>query len=332
MTQIVSVYPNFGNKGGAQNVTLQLAHRLTNEAFPIVLTRTPSERMAQDYKGQACYKKLSLRTVLLFGIKDTLFISHDRKSTLFLMLVKRTIAPRLRVLHVAHSVYDNLGWATILPNKIIAVSEAVRRNLTDYFHIDSNRVRVIYNGIQDCGMKHSLYDKCEIINILFAAKVYPLKQQVAFARYAKGRIPNHIHFYFAGTGTDADALQTIIKGCGNMHYLGHIDIKANIGRFNYTFLFSQREGLPLTLIESCMYGLPMITNDLPAVTEVNTDNMTGFVYHDFESLVNGLTRLPFPDSDEYKTLSTNARKRYEALFTDERMVEAYKAVVNNCIK
>lgn len=327
--RIVSIYPNFSNKGGAQNVTLQLAHCLTNEARPLVLTRTPPALVAADYQAQATFRRLTVRSVLSFRLKDTLFISHDRKSTSFLLLLKRTFLPQLRVLHVAHSVYDTLKWATLLPHhNIVAVSKAVSNNLQNYFGVDSSHITVIYNGIRDEGFKPDRFEASKVINILLAAQIYPLKQQVAIARFLKGKMPPHVHLFFAGDGVDSKTLKAVIEDDSQLHYLGQIDVKANIDRFHYTLLFSQREGLPITLIESCMYGLPMITNQLPAVLEVNNDGQTGFAYANFNALLEGLKKLPFANSAEYKRLSVNARQRYETLFTERHMIDEYKHVIS----
>lgn len=324
---IVSVYTNFGNKGGAQQVALQLAHCLTGETRPLVLTRTPLDLIVADYQAQAEFKCLSVRTLFKMRLSDTLFISHDRKSTTYLMLLKRCFMPRLQVLHVAHSVHDTLRWATLLPHNLVAVSVAAQQNLVNYFGVNERYIRIIYNGIHDEGVKPNRFAPSQVINILFAAQVYPLKQQVALARFVKGKLPTHVHIYFAGDGVDSEALKTEIKGCNNLHYLGHINIKANIEHFHYTLLFSQREGLPITLIESCMYGLPMITNQLPAMLEVNINTTTGFAYHDFAALLKGVKHLPLPDTNEYKKLSINARERYEKLFNVTRMIDEYRSVL-----
>lgn len=324
---IVSIYTNFGNKGGAQQVALQLAHGLTGEARPLLLTRTPLDQIVADYRAQAEFKRLSVRTLYGLRLKDTLFISHDRKSTTFLMLLKRTLMPQLRVLHVAHSVHDTLHWATLLPHNIVAVSAATKQNLVKYFGVNERNIRIIYNGIHDEGVKSNRFAHSPVINILFAAQVYPLKQQVALAHFVKGKLPPNVHIYFAGNGVDSEALKAEIKNSDNLHYLGHINIKDNIGRFHYSLLFSQREGLPITLIESCMYGLPMLTNQLPAMLEVNVPASTGFAYRNFAALIEGLKQLPQPESDEYKRLSTNARQRYETLFTEARMMNEYREII-----
>lgn len=325
---IVSIYTNFSCKGGAQQVTLQLAHHLTHATRPIVLTRTPMGQIDADYQKQAEFRRLSVRTLLNFCLKDTLFISHDRKSTSFLMLLKRTILPQIKVVHVAHSVYNSWRKLTLFPHTIVAVSETVKHNLIDYFNVNERDIRIIYNGIHDEGVKPNRFEGSQVVNILLAAQIYPFKRQVELAHYMKGKLPRHVHIYFAGNGVERDMLKAEIEGSENMHFLGHIDVRANIQKFHYTLLFSKREGLPITLIESCMYGLPMITNQLPAALEVNIPNVTGFAYTDFESLLKGLKQLPFPDTETYKRLSNNARLHYEKRFTEVQMMDNYESILS----
>lgn len=61
--RIISVYPNFGNKGGAQNVALQLAKELNNGNRSIVLCETPASNIVEDYKRDVDYLPFSIRTI-----------------------------------------------------------------------------------------------------------------------------------------------------------------------------------------------------------------------------------------------------------------------------
>lgn len=79
-----------------------------------------------------------------------------------------------------------------------------------------------------------------------------------------------------------------------------------------------------------MYGKPLITNELPAVLDVNKAGVTGFVFPDFISFAKGLNGLPMPDSEEYQRLSCNARLRYVRFFTEEKIV-VNKPVPDNAV-
>ena len=92
------------------------------------------------------------------------------------------------------------------------------------------------------------------------------------------------------------------------------------------------EGLPLSLIEGLRFGKPLITNKLSAVLDVNKPGETGFAYDDFSSLIDGLNHLPHIDWAIYKQMASNARKRFEECFTEEKMINRYKLMLYNEIK
>lgn len=325
--RVVNVYPYFRNQGGAQNVVLQLAEKL-NSSFPIVLISTPSKDVPSAYRNRAEYRHLSLSNVRRLADGNTVFISHHRKTTLILLLFQILLFRKLRLIHVAHNTITTLGWITVFPKKCVAVSQAVKHTMTDYFKVPEKNITVIYNGLKDLASKEILsVKKSEQINILFAGRLCKLKRQVLMAEYLRDKLPSHLHLYFAGEGDDKEALMKAIGSNEQMHYLGQIDIKKEISRFHYTMLFSEKEGLPLTLLESCMFGRPMLTNNIPSAIEINKNGEAGFVYQNLQSFADGLDKLPLPGSAEYKTLSENARKSYDDRFREQTMIEKYKELI-----
>jgi len=327
--RVINIYPYFRNSGGAQNVALQLAERL-NGSFPIVLISTPVDEVPEVYRQRANYQRLTLRHVKRLADGRTVFISHHRKTTLILLLFQALLLRKLPIVHVAHSTFVNLRWATWFPKRCVAISQAVRQNMIDYFKVPKKDITVIYDGVKDLADGRILMvPASEQINILFAGRLCKLKQQVRMAEYLQDKLPPHVQLYFAGEGEDKDALLDIVGKSGQMHYLGQIELCKEITRFHYVLLFSEKEGLPLTLLESCMFGRPMLTNNIPAAMEINKDGKTGFVYADFQSLADGLRKLPLPGSEPYKALSRNARKEYETKYREDIMVKRYEKLLNS---
>ena len=90
--RVISVYPNFANKGGAQNVVLQLAEKLNEAAEDrIVLTSTPVEQIEPDYRLRGTFLKLGWRSVRNLASEETVFLSHHRKCTSLLLIYKKFI-------------------------------------------------------------------------------------------------------------------------------------------------------------------------------------------------------------------------------------------------
>lgn len=327
--QVISVYPNFTNKGGAQNVTVQLAKALNEHETPIILIKKCT-KVVSEYEQKVKFMELTWRNVRKLAKENVIFLSHHRKCTTLLMLYKIVLGKKLHVVHVAHSTFENLKYLSLFPQKIIAISNGVKENLEQYFGISPQRIHVIYNGVKDQYDVNKVVDNTSgKIRILLPGRICALKQQVKIVEYCKGKLSPHIQIDFAGDGDERERLKQAIKDSSQFHYLGFVSMKDCLPRYDYVLLFSEKEGLGLSLIEGCMFGKPLITNDVPAVLDVNEDKKTGFVYPTFEKLVEGLNQLPLPGSEEYKWLSANARKKYEHRFTEERMIAAYKDVLSS---
>lgn len=326
--RVINVYTEFSHQGGAQNVALQLASQL-NERQPIVLSYTPSEHVCAQY----CDKGIDFRiwgygTVKTLADGDTVFLSHHRKLTTLLMLYKLFLGRKLRVVHVAHSVFDNLKFFCLFPRINIAVSSTVRKNLIEYFGLEEKRVKVIYNGLLDrLPTSNSSREADGKIRVLHLGRLCAVKGQLQIVQRTLGRLNSNIHLDFAGSGEDEMQLRVLVEGNEQYRYIGQVNVHSTLPHYDYVLLFSEKEGLPLSLIEASMYGKPMITNDISTVQEVNVRGETGYVCRDYEELIDCLNNLPARDSLEYAKLSCNARKRYETMFKEEEMIRQYKEIL-----
>lgn len=328
--EIVSIYPNFANKGGAQNVVLQISNAFSGTKG-IVLTNTDKNRIVDGYENLAVYKKYTLGNIykLYKENPSRIFLSHHRKCTTKLMLLKWLFFWRLRVVHVAHSTFDTLKYVSFYPKHVIAISNAVKKNLIKYFDIDSSQITLIHNGLLDVVKEKEIIED-NIIKVILPGRICSLKRQSEIVEKTKGKLKNNIKFYFAGVGTEEDerALKKSIGESSQYCFLGQISVLEELQNYDYVCLFSEKEGLPLSLIEGLMFGKPLITNDIPGALDVNVGGETGFVCHDYESLIQCLNSLPFPKSSAYLQMSKNTRKRYEDLFTEDKMIRAYKELLS----
>lgn len=331
--RVVTVYPNFANKGGAQNVALQLAEKLNEGSKPIVLAETQLMDIVEEYKARVRFESFSYKAIDKYADSHTVFLSHHRKSTSLLLFYKRIFRKKdWYIIHVAHNTFNNLRWCCLFPRTIIAVSNGVKENLVGYFRLPEQRVKIIFNGVQDAGNKRNIRENDGEIHILLPGRICPVKQQVELVKQTKGKLFPHIHIYFAGDGEDKKRLIEEIGDSAQYHYIGFIDMKEHLNQYDYICLFSQNEGLPLSLIEGLMFGKPLVTNQLQAVLDVNKPNETGFAYDDIYSLTRGLNLLPLSDSEEYNRMAANARRRYEEYFMEETMINEYKKVIQSNIR
>ncbi len=90
-------------------------------------------------------------------------------------------------------------------------------------------------------------------------------------------------------------------------------------------LTSDNEGMPVTLIEAAMAGVPCVTTDVGSTREVVLNEVTGFVVESSASAVaDGLIRLL--DNDLRSRMGTAAREWAEAKFGTRRLIADHEAL------
>lgn len=325
--RVISIYTSFANQGGAQDMALQLATRLNSDK-PTILSCDRIDRVHTSYRDRGVFLPFDYRVITSLATADTIFLSHHRKMTTWLMLYRVFARKDIKVVHIAHNTFCNLRWACLFPGKNIAVSSEVKQNLLGYFRLREESVSLVYNGLPDLSKGRVGPRNADgRIKVLLLGRICSVKRQLDIVRNTLGKLGPHVQLSFAGVGTDSEELKTLIAGNVQYDYLGQIDIHSTLPDYDYVLLFSEKEGLPLSLIEACMYGKPMITNTLEAVQEVNKHNLTGYVCQNYDELVLTLNSLPLNWSPEYQKLSLNARERYLTLFREDEMIRRYSEIL-----
>lgn len=92
------------------------------------------------------------------------------------------------------------------------------------------------------------------------------------------------------------------------------------------------EGLPLTVLEAMRAGLPVVASDVGGVGEAVEDGVNGFLVPrgGVDEMAEALARL-IDDSGLRSSMGAAGRARYEAEFTQERMLAAVAEVYRNLV-
>ena len=322
---VVSIYNNFGNRGGAQNVVVQLAHNICDT--PVVLTSTPLCKIDACYlDGNTKFVDFSLKEIIKY--RKSIFLSHSRKLTTILCLLNK-FGLGIKLIHVAHNLFYDGKNITLFPRHIISVSNSVKENLVNYFGVNPSHVEVIYNGEKDVFKENTTSKADGITRVLIAARICPHKRQLAIVKGLKGYIPDDIQLCFAGTGEDVESLKSEIANDPHLNYEGLIDMFSDLYNYDYVCLFSEKEGLPLSLIEACMFAKPLLTNSIGPCLEVNKDGVNGLVFKNIEQFKRGLKVIPRKGSADYNRMSQYSRKKYEDNFTETQMFMHYNNYIQS---
>lgn len=338
--KIIQCYDKLNKNGGTQKVIVQLHELfLSNNIETFVLgTNEYRDIVVKPEVSEYHYRKFNFSTIKI--LKNSIFLSHSRKMTTLFIILNFILRLKMTVVHIAHTIYDDKKHFTIFPENIIAVSNSVKSNLVDYFNLDESKIQVIYNGIKDQKTDSTTVRSFDTdqINILFIGRIEELKQQVSIVKKLKNRINHNVKIDFVGDGDQVDELVSEISNqtAVNFAYLGYTkDILKMIPNYHFVMLFSKKEGLGLTLIESCMLGVPIITrgeNGCEACSEICINDFNGFIVNNFEDLLNRINNLSNLSQESYFNLCLNSRKQYEEHFKIEKMYENYMSYLNSINK
>jgi glycosyltransferase involved in cell wall biosynthesis len=175
----------------------------------------------------------------------------------------------------------------------IAVSEAVKRSALRNLGVRADRVRVIYNSIDQAtlscapGEPERVRQAAQIPADAFVyvnvGRLAPQKGQPillrAFRQVAM-ELPN-AYLAFVGEGPEEETLKTQARELGvseRVRFLGRrTDVGACLAMADAFVFPSLFEGLPLAPIEAMLKGLPCIVTRIEPVLELFTDNDTGLL-------------------------------------------------------
>lgn len=173
-----------------------------------------------------------------------------------------------------------------LPGVILAISEAVKHDLTDTLGLDANRIEVLSGGVPDVPLgdrtvaRTSLGVADEQFIVVCAAALKEHKGQEVLIR-AVASVPGAC-LLLAGEGPNEARLRALVDDLGlhaTVRFLGHVDdIPALLAAADIVALTSfPREGLSLSAIEALRAGRPAVVSDVGGLPEVVRDGDTGLV-------------------------------------------------------
>lgn len=348
-TQIVLVTPSLA-VGGAETLVSQLAVALTSLSIsPTVIVvggRTDSAnesalegRVDVQYldalgmghlgRARAVWRALSqLRpTVLHTHLFACLYVApwammhrarwihtlHSEPS--------KEVPPRVRALMAACYV---LGRA--VP---VCISEGLANRTAAYYHLARSGVRVVYNGVRLVSRPAEAVRELDLPVIVSVGRLNPNKNQTlairALAELRRRGVSARL--VLVGDGESRDVLGEEARSLGvgdGVLFRGAIpDVWPDLWRASCFVLTSQYEGLPLAVLEALGAGLPVISTDVGAVSEVLGESGMLVPPGDLLALVDGLERI-------LRDVPLRTSMAEEALRESKRF--AISAVAENYVK
>ena len=258
-------------------------------------------------------------------LRNSVVITHERITSSKCFLLNKMFSLKIKHIHVQHSTYDSLKFLSFYPRNVVSISDRVTQNLTDYFKIPISCITKIHNGLVDVvGNEYQRRNIQGKIKIAYIARVDVLKNQIKIVNYLQGVLSDKIEIDFIGGGPLLKELKRITDNSHNFRALGQCDnVVSLLKDYDYVMLFSEKEGLPLTLIEGAMAYKPLLVNDIGGCLEIGIPSQNAFCANDLESLLEVLNSLNSISEKDYERLAYNSRKVYEQKFGYDKMINKY---------
>jgi len=253
----------------------------------------------------------------------------------------------VRTRHLALPITSKSTYS-ILPHRVVTVSEYVRRYLVEERGLKAERVVTVHTGI-DAGRfdPESVHDGLRAE--LGVGEKTPLVGTVAILRRKKGhhvlleaipsiveRVPG-VQFLFAGDGPQRENLERRINELGlggRVIFLGlRRDVERILKAIDLFVLPTLEEALGTSILEASAMGKAVVSTDVGGVPEVVEHGRTGLLVKadDSRALAGAVTRL-LGDPATRDAMGREGRRMVRERFTIEKMVEGmhdlYERLVN----
>ncbi len=192
-------------------------------------------------------------------------------------------------------------------DKILAVSNDIKNILTHYYRINTNKIIVVYNGIdteqirilREKSIKNEIFSQ-NFFLFITVGRLHPVKGQKSLIKAFKivKQKVEHSKLIILGDGILRNDLLNLVRDFNLEEDVFLLGFKKNPYKYLYQsdvfVLSSLREGLPTVLIEAMACQLPIISTDCktgPREILQNGENGVLVRVNDIESLANSMILL-----------------------------------------
>lgn len=206
-------------------------------------------------------------------------------------------------------------------DKSIAVSFGLK-NIYEGFNIRSkNGMKVIYHGISEKEMgKPKELSNSKHRRIALLGRLVPLKGHITAINFIKELNKTlDCSLDIVGEGYLKEDLKRYVQEIGiseKVNFIGYTNNpKEFINNADLVMLTSKAEGFGLVLIEAMSMGVPVMSNDAPAMNEIIEDGINGYLIKNLNiaELVRKTAEL-FEDKNLYYSISKNAINTVKSKF------------------
>lgn len=319
--------------------TGEIAEKLRNKNIDIVFLNIKGKLNLKDI--------LKLRNYLKKENIDILHC-HSHYTAVWGIVSSLFLSKIYKIVHVQNLYYDlpikekvKEYLISYFVHRYIAVSESVKKCLTEHIKINSNKVTVVYNTAEKIEIspeiKKNVKKELGLENCIVLGTISRLVEHKGH-RYVIECVSRlnkefNIKYLIVGDGPERKNLENLVKALNledNVIFTGwREDIKYLLSVIDIFVLISTlREGLPLALVESLSVGIPVITTDIGGNTEVVYDNINGFIVEVNIDMIIEKIKLLATNFQLRENMGKEGKKIYEKKFVFEMFLNKIQKIYN----
>jgi glycosyltransferase involved in cell wall biosynthesis len=292
-----------------------------------------------------------IKAIRAYIKRERIDVVHCHQYTPYIYGVLAALGCGVKVVFTEHGrFYPDFGtWKRKLANPLLArftshitsISKATREALVEYENFNRKRIDVIYNAVADVRDKIDQYaidalrtelgvsEGCIVFGTI--ARLDPIKNQEmmlqAFANTLK-EVPQAI-LLIVGDGEIRERLEQLaaeLRISNALRFVGYRNEPFQyLGLMDVYLLSSLSEGTSMTLLEAMAASKPCVVTDAGGNPEIVLDQHNGFVVpnNNAQAFSKAMIALA-KDGACRESFGVAARKRYEDVFSVEKMTSAYE--------
>ena len=224
--------------------------------------------------------------------------------------------------------------------KVVAISEATKRDIIDIYKVPEEKIEVVYNAYREMPENYEYNRPFDFPYVLYVGtRQGPLNYKcfIPFFNQVVPFMKRHKDFKLVCTGRGFTTFERdMFRQYGledrvESHYLNEHGLN-NLYHHAFCFVFpSEFEGFGLPILEAYKNGCPALLNDIPVFHEVAGDCGTYFDITDGKSLDESLERL-FDMSEDDRAAMILRQEGRLPLFTADKMAEGYINVYKSVLR
>lgn len=223
-------------------------------------------------------------------------------------------------------------------NIVIAISEAVKNYSIRVDHIPSQKIKVIYNGIDLQKFQAQKINKSPFPTLISVGRLHNQKGYEYLLKsmtIVKNHFPK-VKLQIVGTGEEEQELKKIAQSENlenNVNFLGfRKDVPRLLAQSHLFVLSSIYEGLGLVILEAMATGIPVVATEVGGIPEIITHKENGILVPSrnpeklAEAIIKILEDKSLANKMVRKGLET-VKNKYDIMF----MVKAYENLYKRLI-